>query len=162
MSEDLGRVRTEFMQGMGEISRFWGFSPVLGQMYGLLYLQEEPMTAGVLGETLGISKGNVSMTLRSLERWGMIRRSRKVGERKELYEAETDFGRIFVNVLMERRNKDFDRSLGTVTRCLEQLRRSEKTKESGFIKDRLLHMQRFFKTVDTAVMSLLKLIKPGA
>lgn len=66
----------------------------------------------------------------------MIRRHRKVGERKELYDAETDFGRIFVNVLMERQNKDFDRSLGTVTRCLEQLKRVEKTKEGGFVRER--------------------------
>ena len=129
MTGNRASIRTEFMQGMGEISRFWGFSPVLGQMYALLYLNEGPMTADVLGEMLGISKGNVSMTLKSLERWGMIKRNRKIGERKELYNAETDFGRIFVNILMERRNKDFDRSLGAVTRCLEQLRRIEKTKE---------------------------------
>ncbi len=160
MTESLTRVRTEFMQGMGEISRFWGFSPVLGQMYALLYLNDGPMTADVLGETLGISKGNVSMTLRNLERWGMVKRERRVGERKELYEAETDFGRIFVNILMERRNKDFDRSLGTVTKCLEQLKRLEKTRGIGFVRDRLLHMQRFFKSLDTSVLTLLKLIRP--
>lgn len=154
-------VRDEFVQGMGDISRFWGLSPVLGQMYALLYLNDGPMTADVLGEALGISKGNVSMTLRNLERWGMIKRNRKVGERKELYEAETDFGRMFVSVLMERRNKDFDRSLGTVTRCLEQVKRSEKTKEGEFVKNRLAHMQRFFKTLDTGVLTLLKLVKPG-
>jgi len=154
-------VREQFVQGMGEISRFWGFSPVLGQMYALLYLNDGPMTADVLGGALGISKGNVSMTLRNLERWGMIRRNRKVGERKELYEAETDFGRIFVNVLMERRNKDFDRSLGTVTSCLEQVKRTEKTKEGEFVRERLMHMQRFFKTLDTGVLTLLKLVKPG-
>ena len=161
MGSNLVSIRNEFVQGMGAISRFWGFSPVLGQMYALLYLNDGPMTANVLGEKLGISKGNVSMTLRSLERWGMIRRNRKVGERKELYDAETDFGRIFVNILMERRNKDFDRSLGTVTRCLEQLKRIEKTKEGGFARDRLVHMQRFFKTLDTGVLTLLKLVKPG-
>lgn len=161
MADNLASIRTEFMQGMGEISRFWGFSPVLGQMYALLYLNAGPMTADVLGETLGISKGNVSMTLRSLERWGMIKRNRKIGERKELYDVETDFGRIFVTILMERRNKDFDRSLSTVTRCLEQLKHAEKTKEVGFLKDRLVHMQRFFKTLDAGVLTLLKLVKPG-
>jgi len=160
MTGNLEGIRTQFMQGMGEISRFWGFSPVLGQMYALLYLNDGPMTADVLGKALSISKGNVSMTLRGLERWGMIKRNRKVGERKELYEAETDFGHIFVNVLTERRNKDFDRSLGTVTRCLEQLKRAEKTKEGGFVRERLVHMQRFFKTLDTAVLSLLKLMRP--
>ena len=161
MGSNLVNIRNEFAQGMGEISRFWGFSPVLGQMYALLYLNDEPMTADVLGEKLGISKGNVSMTLRSLERWGMIRRNRKVGERKELYDAEIDFGRIFVNMLMERRNKDFDRSLGTVTRCLEQFKGIEKTREGGLVRDRLVRMQRFFKTLDTGVLTLLKLVKPG-
>ena len=158
--ESAQTVRKEFGQGMGDISRFWGFSPVLGQMYALLYLSNAPIPAEAIGKALGISKGNVSMTLKTLERWGMIRRSRQVGERKEFYEAETDFGRIFVNVLTERRNKEFDRSLKTVASCLEQLPRGDKTKESVFLRERLLRLQRFFTSLDTTVLTLLKLLKP--
>ena len=159
MASDLTSVRSEFIQGMGEISRFWGFSPVMGQIYGLMYLTEGSTTAEVIMRELGISKGNVSINLRNLDRWGMVRKSRKPGDRKEYYEAETDFVRIFVNVLMERKNREFDRSLRTVTNCLEGLKGADKNKAAAFMRERLLHMEKFFKTLDMSVSTLLKLVR---
>ena len=156
---DLAGVRREFIQGMGDISRFWGFSPVMGQIYGLMYLIEEPITAEVIIRELGISKGNVSINIRNLDRWGMVRKSKNPGDRKEYYEAETDFVRIFINVLLERKNRDFDRSLRTVTTCLEGLKGADKSREGAFMRNRLLHMQKFFTTLDVSVSTLLKLVR---
>ena len=161
MESGLSGVRQRFVEGMGEVSRFWGFSAVMGRMYGLLYLSEEPMTADAIAEGLAISKGNVSMSLRNLDRWGMIRKTRKTGDRKEYYEAEPNFIKIFVSILLERRNREFDRSLGTVNECLRQLKSVAKGKEAVFVRERLLRMERFFKTLDASVMTLLKLVGKG-
>ena len=161
MEAGLSGVRQRFIEGMGEISRFWGFSAVMGRMYGLLYLSDEPLTADAIAQALAISKGNVSMNLRSLDRWGMIRKTRKKGDRKEYYGAEPNFVKISVGILSERRNREFDRSLGTVSECLEQVKGIAKGKESAFLKERLLHMERFFKMLDASVMTLLKLVGKG-
>ena len=158
MSTSLANIRKEFVQGMGEISRFWGFSPVMGQIYGFMYLATESTTAETIMQELGVSKGNASINLRNLDRWGMVRKSRKPGDRKEYYEVETDFIRIFINMLMERKNRDFDRSLRTVTNCLEVLKGAEKNKETAFMRERLLHMEKFFKTLDLSVSTFLKLV----
>jgi len=158
MSTGLKNVQGGFIEGMGEISRFWGFSPVMGQIYGLMYLSPEPTTAETIIQELGASKGNVSINLRNLDRWGMVRKIRKPGDRKEYYIVETDFMRVFVNMLMERRNRDFDRSLRTVTNCLESLKGVEKNKETVFMRERLLHMEKFFKTLDISVSTFLKLM----
>lgn len=158
MSTNLENIRKEFIRGMGEISRFWGFSPVMGQIYGLMYLATEPTTAETLMQELGASKGNISINLRNLDRWGMVRKHRKPGDRKEYYDVETDFIRIFINMLMERKNRDFDRSLRTVTNCLEGLKGAEKNKETAFMRERLLHMEKFFKTLDMSVSTFLKLV----
>ena len=159
MNEDLKQVCDQFIHGMGDVSRFWGFSPVMGQMYGILYLSEKPLTSDEIAERLMISKGNVSMTLKNLDRWGMIRKTRRKGERKEYYEAEPNFMKIFINIISERRNKDFDRSLGTIGECLDRLTKVDhRTREVAFIKERLSNMQRFFKTLDTSVLTLLKLV----
>ena len=162
MEDSLKVVRQQFVQGMGEISRFWSFSPVMGRMYGLLYLSNEPLTADAIGEALAISKGNVSMNLRNLDRWGMIRKTRKKGDRKEYYEAQPNFIKIVVNILSERRNREFDRSLSIVGECLEQINGIGKGKEVIFVRDRLLHMKQFFRTLDASVMTLLKLVGKGA
>ena len=162
MDGGFASVQQRFIEGMGEISHFWGFSPVMGRMYGLLYLSQEPITADAISEALAISKGNVSMNLRNLDRWGMVRKTRKKGDRKEYYEAEPNFIKIVVNILSERRNREFDRALSTVTECLEQTKRNAKNKEAVFIRDRLTHMERFFRTLDASVMTLLKLVGKGA
>ncbi len=162
MEPRLASVQQRFVEGMGEVSHFWGFSPVMGRMYGLLYLSEEPLTADAISEVLAISKGNVSMNLRNLDRWGMVRKTRKKGDRKEYYEAEPNFIKIVVNVLSERRNREFDRALSTVGECLEQTKGVAKGKEAAFMRDRLMHMERFFKTLDASVMTLLKLVGKGA
>ena len=161
MGEQLVNVRQRFAEGMGEVSRFWGFSPVMGCMYGLLYLSEEPLTSDNISETLEISKGNVSMNLGNLDRWGMVRKTRKKGDRKEYFEAEPNFLKIVVNILSERRNREFDRSLNTVGECLGQMKGIAKGKESVFVRERLLRMERFFKTLDSSVMMLLKLVGKG-
>ena len=158
MPTDLENIRRNFIQGLGEISRFWGFSPVMGQIYGLMYLATEPTTAETIMQKLGASKGNVSINLRNLDRWGMVRKIRKPGDRKEYYEVETDFVRIFINMLTERKNRDFDRSLRTVTNCLEELKGAEKSKETIFVRGRLLHMEKFFKMLDVSVSTFLKVV----
>ena len=161
MEARLASVQQRFVEGMGEISHFWGFSPVMGRMYGLLYLSEEPLTADAISEALAISKGNVSMNLRNLDRWGMARKTRKKGDRKEYYEAEPNFIKIVVSILSERRNREFDRALSTVGECLEQTKGVAKGKEAIFIRDRLMRMERFFKMLDASVMTLLKLVGKG-
>ena len=161
MEDALSSVRQRFIEGMGEISRFWGFSAVMGRMYGLLYLSHEPITADAIAEALVISKGNVSMSLGNLDRWGMVRKTRKKGDRKEYYEAEPNFVKIFVSILSERRNREFDKSLGTVSECLQQVKDGAKGKEAVFVRERLLRMERFFKTLDASVMTLLRLVGKG-
>ena len=49
------------------------------------------LSAAELAESLSMSAGAVSMTLAELQRWGVVRRVWKPGERREFFEAETDF-----------------------------------------------------------------------
>jgi DNA-binding transcriptional regulator GbsR (MarR family) len=38
MSRAAGEIREGLMEAMGRITSFWGFSKIMGQLYGLLYL----------------------------------------------------------------------------------------------------------------------------
>lgn len=46
---------------------------IMGQLYGLLYLSPKPLTLDEMAESLSISKGNVSINIRALERWNMVK-----------------------------------------------------------------------------------------
>jgi DNA-binding transcriptional regulator GbsR (MarR family) len=55
---------------------------------------------------LDSSKGNVSINIRNLERWGLVRQIYKWADRKNYYEAETDIWKAISGILQERERKE--------------------------------------------------------
>ena len=101
----------EVADAVGALMEFWGFKRVMGRLWTLLYLQDDALTAAELCEQLAISTGAASMTLTELEHWGVVRRSRKAGDRREYFEAETDIWRMVSRVLRERELVQVERAL---------------------------------------------------
>ena len=73
MHETLNAVNESTVSGLGRLARFFGFSEVMGRLYGTLLLSPHPLSLDDLMERLEISKGSVSMNMRDLERWGMAK-----------------------------------------------------------------------------------------
>ncbi|WP_257450286.1 GbsR/MarR family transcriptional regulator [Archangium lipolyticum] len=90
------------IDAVGNVIEFWGFKRNQGRVWALLYLRGEPLTAGELERELELSKGGVSMLLRDLERWGVIRRVRSPQDSAWRYGAETDLIRMVSHVIEER------------------------------------------------------------
>jgi DNA-binding transcriptional regulator GbsR (MarR family) len=97
----------------------------MGRVWTLLFLRGEPLTAAELCEQLAISTGAASMALSDLEHWGVVRRSRKPGDRREYFEAETDIWKMISRVLRERELMQIERALDVFDRAREQLARSD-------------------------------------
>jgi DNA-binding transcriptional regulator GbsR (MarR family) len=87
---------------IGNIMEFWGFRKVLGRIWTLLYLSPQPLSAADMKEMLGMSVGNVSMAVKELERWGVIRRTIGPVARREYFEAETHLWKMISRVFRER------------------------------------------------------------
>ena len=51
----------------------WGFNRTIGQMVGLLVINEAPLTANEIAEALKISRGNVSMGIKELQSWQLVK-----------------------------------------------------------------------------------------
>src|SRR6187431_2496712 len=79
---------------IGDIIEHWGFRKVLGRVWTVLFIAAEPLPAATIGDRLSMSAGATSMALTELQRWGVVKRVWRPGERKEFYEAETDFWRM--------------------------------------------------------------------
>src|SRR2546429_3472027 len=77
----------EVADAVGALMEFWGFKRVMGRLWATLYLSEDPLSAAELCERLEISTGAASMTVNELERWGVVLRSRRPGDRREYFEA---------------------------------------------------------------------------
>lgn len=87
---------------VGDVIEHWGFRKALGRAWTVLFLSGEALPASALGELLLMSSGAVSMTLTELQRWGVVRRVWRPGERREFFEAETDFWKMISRVFDER------------------------------------------------------------
>jgi len=162
MAVPLDTVRDDFLLAMGRISDFWGFNKAMGQIYAVLYLNPEPLSLDDIAKSLNMSKGNVSLNVRQLERWNLIKKVIQKSDRKDYYQAESDFWRIVRDIIRERDKKEFDQALATVSTCLENVRQNSATSptvETQFLEDRFKHMKEFFNTLDTLAKAVLALDK---
>jgi len=158
---DTHAIRTRFIANLSQISEFWGLPRALGAIFGALYLSPQPLSLDALVEQAGVTKGAVSTHVRALERMGMVHKQVRVGERRDYYEAETDFWKIGKGLLEQRRKAEFDRALRGVTDLLQEVkatpRRAADAATAAFYQGRLQSMEDFFKTLDSIVATLLQL-----
>ena len=122
--EEESELIHEVADAVGALMEFWGFKRVMGRLWTVLYLTGEPLGAAELCERLAISSGAASMTLADLERWGVVKRSRKPGDRREYFEAETDIWKMVSRVLRERELSQIDRAVEVFDRARERLTRA--------------------------------------
>ncbi len=106
-----------FVMHFGEMGSRWGVNRTVGQLYALIVLTEQPLNADQLGSALSISRGNVSMGLKELQSWRLIRPVHTPGDRKEYYSAAGNLWDMGRRVIEERRKREIDPTL-TVLRDL--------------------------------------------
>ena len=93
-ADELDEARALATDACGRIAEFWGFTRTMGRAFGLLYLSREPLPQAEIQSRLGISAGSASMTLAALGRWGVVHKIWVRGQRREHYQAETDFWKM--------------------------------------------------------------------
>src|SRR5688572_2479503 len=106
-------VHETMLDGLGQLSGYFGFSKVMGQLYGTLLMSSKPLSLDEMMEQLSISKASVSTNMRTLEHMGMVRQVwvRGGSGRRKYYEAETDFWQIITNLLSGRELRDVERAI---------------------------------------------------
>lgn len=161
MHANLVAVNDSSVAGLGRLARFFGFSEVMGRLYGTLLLSPEAMSLDDLAERLEISKGSVSMNMRALERWGMAEEVWVRGERKKYYEAETDLWKVIRNVLNGRERREVQVALQVLGDSLQRLKAVEQelSPEDKALAElylaRIDDLQAFFQFAQLALEAVL-------
>jgi DNA-binding transcriptional regulator GbsR (MarR family) len=101
-------ARNQMIQTWGQLSAQWGISRTMGQIHALLMISPEPLTADQIIAELGVSRGNVSMNLRSLVEWGVVHKVYIAGDRKEHYASEKDAWKMALQIGRERKRRELD------------------------------------------------------
>ncbi len=94
-------ARWRFIEAGGRTTQSFGLGRMIGQIYAFLYLSDEPRCLDDIADGLAVSKASVSIGVRQLEGWLAVRKIWIKGDRKDFYEAETDFGVILRSGLLD-------------------------------------------------------------
>ena len=113
MSEEttLSALRSEFILHFGEMGSRWGINRTVGQIYALLFLSERPLCADEIVESLGFSRSNVSMGLKELQSWNLVRLNHQPGDRRDFFSTPEDLWQIVRTLVAERRKREIDPTL---------------------------------------------------
>ncbi|NNM88053.1 MAG: MarR family transcriptional regulator [Phycisphaerae bacterium] len=114
----LRAAQGQFVSLWGEMAEHWGINRTMSQVHALLMISPDPMTAEQIMEELQISRGNVSMNLRELIHWGIVRRTNMVGDRRDFFAAEADVWIMFHHIFNERKRRELDPLLSRLEACL--------------------------------------------
>src|SRR5262245_30295200 len=153
----MDRVLVLFVDGIGAAAATSGIlSQAQGRIFGLLYLQPRALSLDEIAAELEQSKSNVSIQIRGLVEWHLVRRTWTAGSRKDHYEAATDFWRVMQEI-MERR---FRWNLRQVVATAEEAKRAadesyrsrpSDREKAEFVAARLAALGSFFAAVDVGI-----------
>jgi DNA-binding transcriptional regulator GbsR (MarR family) len=119
-----------------------------------------------ISEGLQQSKSNVSVQIRDLLEWQLVRQVRLPGSRKDHYEAATDFWRVMQEVMERRFRWNMRQVLAAAEETLLALAGEQSRARSGArnaqgraghasqLVDRLTAMRDFFAALDTGISAM--------
>ena len=156
--EKFQSARRDFISLWGQMAEHWGINRTMAQIHALLMVSPQPLSAEDVMAELRISRGNVSMNLRELINWGIVRRSSVPGDRRDFFSSEDDVWNIFFQIIRERKKRELDPLLNRLNQCADQARHGAVAQTHQPAVDafcnRLAELQGFFQTVNRLVEAL--------
>jgi DNA-binding transcriptional regulator GbsR (MarR family) len=113
----LRRSKDRFIELWAEMAAHWGVPRSMAEVHALLFVEAAPLGAEQIMTRLGISRGNASMTTRTLVEWGIVRREHRPEDRRDYFVAEQDVWTLFALVIRARKAREIDPLLALVAEC---------------------------------------------
>lgn len=115
---NLPPLTQRFVMHFGEMGSRWGINRTVGQIYALLYVSAKPLNADEVADALAFSRSNVSMGLKELQSWNLVRLIHLPNDRREYFQAPEDVWAIFRTLAAERRKREIDPTLSMLRDAL--------------------------------------------
>lgn len=139
---ELTPVMRNFILRWGEMGNAWGINRTIAQIYALLYLSPEALTADEIGETLAVARSTVSTALHELQIWGLVKIVHVLGDRRDHFEALSDVPEMFRTILRQRKSRELDPLLASLRESVAEL-----GAEDAAVKAKLQAMLEFLEAV---------------
>ena len=116
-------AQDRFIASWGRMGSVWGISRTMAEVHALLYITGQPMCTDEIMDRLRVSRGNVSMSVRSLLEWAVIEKVRLPGRSQRILPSRA---RCLVDAPRHRPRTNQTRSR-SAPRCPRRNRRTEPT-----------------------------------
>jgi DNA-binding transcriptional regulator GbsR (MarR family) len=117
---EMSPVRRRFVLHWGEMGARWGINRTVAQIHALLFVAERPLHAEEIAETLEVARSNVSVGLRELLAWGLVRVVHVLGDRRDYFEALSDVWEMFQVILEGRKRREVEPTLAMLRECVAE------------------------------------------
>ena len=109
-----------------------GMPRSVGEIYGLLYFSTEPMPMDMIAARLGISIGSASQGLRTLRSLKAVKVTYVLGDRRDLYLAESEFRHLLSTFIKEEIMPHLESGKARIDRMEEILGRDGENYDEAF------------------------------
>ena len=121
-------ARQPLLDALASTFALYGWSEVMGRMYGLLAFADQPLSQDDLAGMLGVSKATVSTNMRQLESLHFVHRvgggRDGLGGRPRLfYRAERDFKKVFQELIHHNVQREVKLMGRGIEECRQRLQR---------------------------------------
>jgi len=142
----LDPLHQDFVLHFGEMGSRWGINRTVGQIYALLFLSEEPLNAEQITEYLGVSRSNVSMSLKELQAWNLVRLKHLPDDRRDYFTTPEDLWEIVRTLVDERKKREID---PTLTKLRELQLQAGPGSEDDYARNRIAEMADLIELLTT-------------
>ncbi len=118
LQDHLPTLSRQFVSHFGEMGSRWGINRTVGQIYALIFISQRPLNADEISEALECSRSNVSMGLKELQSWRLVRLKHLPGDRREYFDSPADVWEIFRVLAEERRRREIEPTLSMLRMAL--------------------------------------------
>lgn len=125
--------------------RVLGLPRSLGEIYGLLFISNEPLSLDDLVCDLGISKGSVSQGLRTLRTLGAVREAPGNGDRRKYYESAVDLKRLVGGFIREQVRPHLDSGKTKLQSIADTASQTADPVAREFFNDRIERLESWMK-----------------
>jgi len=143
-----------FVDGM----RVLGLPPSIGEIYGLLFITEHPLSLDDLVGRLSISKGSASQGLRLLKELGAAKEVQIESERRTYYEPAVDLKKLVGGFIREQIRPHLESGKNKVQLLADAANQVENPARKEFLSERIERLDHWMNRSGKVLPILQKLL----
>jgi DNA-binding transcriptional regulator GbsR (MarR family) len=143
---ELSQTIRNFIVHWGELGQRWGINRTVAQIQALLFISPKPLNAEQISQILSVARSTVSVGIRELNYWGIIKVVHTMGDRTDYYELIADPWDMFRLIADRRVQNEVDPTVVLLKDVTNQL---EDNSEDPHSKKKL---EELLDVLDTASM----------